>query len=100
MNPSSDELKWLAASWGNVQVHGQPSLLFGVRSTSAVEGDNNDLLWGRKKHVARLNVVASTVHNFFVFDAFSYRNAGDCVQVYEVNLERKLCTRCVTFEQF
>ncbi|POM59075.1 Hypothetical protein PHPALM_36200 [Phytophthora palmivora] len=123
LNPSPEEMKLLVASWGNVQVHGQPSLLFGVRSTSAVEGDNNGLLWGgvinklilgsvmafcscvlnfitkrktfvqnwtKKKDVARLNVVASSVHIFYVFDAFSDRNAGDCVQLYEVNLESKL----------
>ncbi|POM78490.1 Hypothetical protein PHPALM_3977 [Phytophthora palmivora] len=44
MNNSPEELKRLAASWGNGHVRGHPSPLFGVCSTSTVEGDNNGLL--------------------------------------------------------
>jgi hypothetical protein len=45
MTPTTEESAWLSKSWANVPKHGDSLPLFGVRSTSAVEGDNNGLLW-------------------------------------------------------
>ncbi|EGZ30173.1 hypothetical protein PHYSODRAFT_448534, partial [Phytophthora sojae] len=45
MQPTAEEKKWLADSWDPFSSHGDPLTLFGVRTTSAAEGENNGLLW-------------------------------------------------------
>ncbi|KAF4130687.1 hypothetical protein GN958_ATG20141 [Phytophthora infestans] len=45
LQPSSDERTWLEASWSGVEAFGEAMPLFGVRTTSGVEGENNGLLW-------------------------------------------------------
>lgn len=47
---SADELNWLEQNWTNAPVYGTATPLFGVRSTSGVEGDNNGLLWNRTRN--------------------------------------------------
>ncbi|KAG1704635.1 hypothetical protein DVH05_005564 [Phytophthora capsici] len=42
---SSEEQKWLTASWEGIEAYGDALPLFGVRTTSGVEGANNGLLW-------------------------------------------------------
>ncbi|GMF10172.1 unnamed protein product [Phytophthora lilii] len=46
MRMSDDEKAWLKSSWNEVEAYGEALPLFGVRTTSGVEGDNNGLLWG------------------------------------------------------
>ncbi|ETM44532.1 hypothetical protein L914_10247, partial [Phytophthora nicotianae] len=50
MQPTLEDLKWRDSVWKNTPTHGEPLPLFGVRTTSAVEGDNNGLLWCRSRN--------------------------------------------------
>ncbi|KAG1693221.1 hypothetical protein DVH05_023686 [Phytophthora capsici] len=47
MKATTKEIKWIEDNWSSVPKHGDALPLFGIRTTSAVEGENNGLLWGR-----------------------------------------------------
>ncbi|ETN03887.1 hypothetical protein PPTG_15206 [Phytophthora nicotianae INRA-310] len=49
MKATTEEIKWTEGNWSSVPKHGDALPLFGIRTTSAVEGENNGLLWGRKR---------------------------------------------------
>ncbi|ETI30159.1 hypothetical protein F443_22720 [Phytophthora nicotianae P1569] len=47
MKATAEETKWIEDNWSSVPKHGDTLPIFGIRTTSAVEGENNGLLWGR-----------------------------------------------------
>ncbi|GMF58889.1 unnamed protein product [Phytophthora fragariaefolia] len=53
------EAKWLSENWAGIRTHGDPLPLFGVRTTSAIEGENNGLLWGRVRNQLVLGSIMS-----------------------------------------
>ncbi|KUF88342.1 Actin-1 [Phytophthora nicotianae] len=54
---TAQENKWIENNWKDIPAYGEGLSLFGVRSTSGAEGDNNGLLWKR----ARNNLVLGAV---------------------------------------
>ncbi|EEY56957.1 uncharacterized protein PITG_10504 [Phytophthora infestans T30-4] len=60
MKATTKELKWIDDNWSSVPMHGDALPLFGIRTTSAVEGENNGLLWGR----VRTQLVLSSVMTY------------------------------------
>ncbi|KAE9051706.1 hypothetical protein PR003_g1481 [Phytophthora rubi] len=49
---SGEESKWLGGNWNVTSTYGDGMPLFGVRSTSGAEGDNNGLLWKRARSLS------------------------------------------------
>ncbi|EEY70385.1 uncharacterized protein PITG_05788 [Phytophthora infestans T30-4] len=47
MKATTKELKWIDDNWSSIPKHGDALPLLGIRTTRAVEGENNGLLWGR-----------------------------------------------------
>jgi hypothetical protein len=65
---SSEESKWLGDNWNATSTYGDGMPLFGVRSTSGAEGDNNGLLWKR----------ARSLSVFRALRAYCLRAVGTC----------------------
>ncbi|ETN11026.1 hypothetical protein PPTG_10038 [Phytophthora nicotianae INRA-310] len=47
MKATAEETKWIEDNWSSISKHSDALPLFGIRTTSAVQGENNGLLWGR-----------------------------------------------------
>ncbi|ETK70908.1 hypothetical protein F441_06983 [Phytophthora nicotianae CJ01A1] len=47
MKATAEETKWIEDNWSSIPKHSDALPLFGILTTSAVQGENNGLLWGR-----------------------------------------------------
>ncbi|ETM30595.1 hypothetical protein L914_21729 [Phytophthora nicotianae] len=57
MKATAEETKWIEDNWSSIPKHSDALPLFGIRTTSAVQGENNGLLWGRVRTQLELGSV-------------------------------------------
>ncbi|KAF1774644.1 hypothetical protein GQ600_25003 [Phytophthora cactorum] len=79
--PSSEKVKWIDKNWSNASSFGRNFPLFGARTTTGIEGDNNVMLWKARNKLVYVSlkafcVRALSVRNKLLIEADNWVVAG------------------------
>eukprot|EP00644_Phytophthora_capsici_P003511 jgi/Phyca11/116520/e_gw1.31.282.1 len=90
---SSEEQKWLTASWEGIEAYGDALPLFGLTPHAM------NLMKLEQRTVGKPTVMPAAIPTFLVFDAFDACGMAGNTKLYEINMVTGQCSRCVAFEQ-